>query len=439
MQNASIYLITNDQRLHDNPVLTQAIAASEAVVPVYVMDTEMLSKVQYHSQKMGRERYHFLLQSLYQLKANLLRAGADLWYFEGPVVSSISALAAETGIRRIYVQEEPGMEEKKTVQGLRNSGLEVIEVKAACLVPKERLPYKISQLPLIFTAFRTKIEKHIEIEKPLPTVTAVKTPTHLKAAANLPSLPELAIDKRSAFPFSGGENAALERLHYYFFETQKVFHYKETRNGLVGIDYSSKFSPWLALGNVSVRTIFEQLLQLEKAKNTLFPKETSRHPVRENFSSESTYWIVFELLWREFFRLNAYKYGVGLFKKEGFLFVNKSYKNDTKALERWKNGETGDDFVDANMRELKATGFMSNRGRQNVASYLVHDMGLDWRWGAAWFEEKLLDYDPYSNWGNWQYIAGVGNDPRFRKFNTQVQADRYDAKGQYRNSWMKHS
>jgi deoxyribodipyrimidine photo-lyase len=105
----------------------------------------------------------------------------------------------------------------------------------------------------------------------------------------------------------------------------------------------------------------------------------------------------------------------------------------------WKNGETGLDFIDANMKELKLSGFMSNRGRQNVASYLCNDLKLDWRYGAACFEEQLIDYDVCSNWGNWAYIAGVGNDPRgHRVFNVQKQANDYDKDFTYRKLWLTH-
>ena len=106
------------------------------------------------------------------------------------------------------------------------------------------------------------------------------------------------------------------------------------------------------------------------------------------------------------------------------------------SFELWKNGKTNDSFVNANMNELLKTGYMSNRGRQNVASYLVHDLGVDWRLGASWFEHLLLDYDVASNTGNWIYIAGVGNDPRAnRKFDTIRQAKRYDGKNTYQNLW----
>jgi deoxyribodipyrimidine photo-lyase len=107
-----------------------------------------------------------------------------------------------------------------------------------------------------------------------------------------------------------------------------------------------------------------------------------------------------------------------------------------KAFELWTTGKTGDDLVDAAMRELRETGYQSNRARQNAASYWIHDMKQPWRIGAAYFECMLLDYDPASNWGNWAYIAGVGNDPRpFRKFHTQKQAEQYDPEGSYRAYW----
>jgi len=132
------------------------------------------------------------------------------------------------------------------------------------------------------------------------------------------------------------------------------------------------------------------------------------------------------------------KYGKRIFLKGGIKNTERSYvKNHNAIFEKWKTGNTGDPFVDANMRELMNTGFMSNRGRQNVASYLVHDMNMDWRTGASWFESQLIDYDPHSNYGNWMYIAGIGNDPReYRKFNTKLQREKYDPKREYMALWL---
>ena len=165
----------------------------------------------------------------------------------------------------------------------------------------------------------------------------------------------------------------------YLYTTRSILNYKETRNGLVGVDYSSKFSPWLALGSLSPKWIYYAIREFEK----------------ENGANDSTYWLIFELLWRDFFRFMIKKHG-----EKYFLYNCISGKHETaperndKVLLSWIEGYTGDDFVDANMRELATTGFMSNRGRQNVASYFINDLKQDWRVGAAYFEQELIDYDP---------------------------------------------
>jgi deoxyribodipyrimidine photo-lyase len=207
----------------------------------------------------------------------------------------------------------------------------------------------------------------------------------------------------------------LARIREYFWETKNILKYKQTRNGLIGPSYSTKFSPWLAFGCISSRYILSEVQRFEAE-------------VQEN---DSTYWVWFELLWRDYFRLVAMKFGNEIFKETGITRGSKTTatpkwiqgQEGKRRFEAWSQGTTGVPFVDANMRELKATGFMSNRGRQNVASYLVKDLQVDWRMGAEWFESNLLDYDPCSNYGNWLYIAGLGNDPREdRYFNVIKQA-----------------
>jgi deoxyribodipyrimidine photo-lyase len=215
----------------------------------------------------------------------------------------------------------------------------------------------------------------------------------------------------------------LKRLNNYFFETKKLGFYKKTRNGLIGTDYSSKFSPWLANGSISARTIYWNVKKFEK----------------EEIKNQSTYWLIFELIWRDYFKYISIKHGNNIFKIGGILNKNYSWSSDRKMIQNWINGETKDDFVNANMIELKKTGWMSNRGRQNVASYFAKELTLDWRIGAAYFESTLLDYDVHSNFGNWMYVSGVGNDPRDRKFNTQLQAERYDPKHLFRNHWLQQT
>ena len=189
---------------------------------------------------------------------------------------------------------------------------------------------------------------------------------------------------------------------------------------MIGVDFSSKFSPWLANGSISARTIFWMVRKFE----------------REHFKNQSTYWLIFELIWRDYFKYISLKHQNNIFKIGGILHKDYEWKTDERLVNKWINGETYSSFVNANMIEMKSTGWMSNRGRQNVASYFAKELLLDWRIGAAYFESLLIDYDVHSNYGNWMYVAGVGNDPRDRKFNVNLQADRYDPNGKYQNMWL---
>ena len=145
------------------------------------------------------------------------------------------------------------------------------------------------------------------------------------------------------------------------------------------------------------------------------------------------------MIWRDYFKYASLKHGNNFFKIGGILHKEYDWNTDSKAIENWKNGTTSETFVNANMIELKKTGWMSNRGRQNVASYFAKNLNLDWRIGAAYFESLLIDYDVHSNYGNWMYVAGVGNDPRDRTFNVKLQAERYDPDGKYQKLWLQES
>ena len=153
--------------------------------------------------------------------------------------------------------------------------------------------------------------------------------------------------------------------------------------------------------------------------------------------NESTYWLFFELLWRDFFKYVSMQHRNKFFSKHGIYGNKKVWSQENSKIKSWINGETKETFVNANMRELSSTGFMSNRGRQNVANYLTKELKVDWRIGAEYFEAFLIDYDVHSNYGNWLYNAGIGNDSMpFRKFNPTLQSERYDPNKDYENTWL---
>jgi deoxyribodipyrimidine photo-lyase len=428
MKRALVWFKT-DLRLHDNETLVLAMEQSDEVIPVYCFDEAHFKTTKFGFKKTGNFRAHFLLESLMDLDKNLRAVGSGLIVVKGKPEVEIAKLIEKYNVQKVYAKDEVAYEEIQTQalvqKELSKINTPLVTFNSSTLYQEEDLPFSIKDIPDVFTNFRKQVEKDSKIRAAFSKPKAINSPEI--DVLNLPSLEELgleniATDNRAVLDFEGGETASWTRLEHYFFKTKSLSVYKETRNGLVGANYSSKFSAWLALGCISARSIYAQIQHYEK----------------EIVANESTYWLVFELLWRDYFRFVMKKYGHLFFLQNGIKTSKKnSNRHNAKLFETWKNAQTGNDFINANMLELKLTGFMSNRGRQNVASYLVNDLQLDWRYGAAYFEEQLIDYDVCSNWGNWAYLAGVGNDPREnRAFNIEKQANDYDKNNTYRNLWL---
>jgi deoxyribodipyrimidine photo-lyase len=418
----NLFWFRNDLRLHDNAALNAAVANSTSVVPVYILDQRLLEKDRWGFIRLGIFRLKFLMESLEDLKSHLEEKGATLIFKVGIPEQIIPSIAQQYDCEGVYASKEYAHEEEK-MEALIGERLPLSLFHTTTLYDPEQLPFSIDQLPKVFTAFRKRVEKYAKVPYVVNAPEEITTPD--LEDSNLPSLEDLGFtpkeeDQRAVISFKGGAIEAFKRLDYYLWNKELLSTYKETRNGMIGGDYSSKFSPWLANGSISARTIYHEV-------------EAYEDDVKKN---SSTYWMKFELLWREYFKFVAMQYGRKIFFPGGIQDKVVHWKNNEHNFDKWKLGKTGDRFVDANMRELLHTGFMSNRGRQNVASYLVHQLKEDWRKGAAWFESLLVDYDVTSNYGNWMYAAGVGNDPRDRVFNTTRQAKMYDEAGHYRSLWL---
>lgn len=248
----------------------------------------------------------------------------------------------------------------------------------------------------------------------------------------------------SAHPFAGGSKTGMKRIQS-LIRSGAMTTYKDTRNGLLGTEFSTKLSAWLALGCISARQVHGELLNFEEGRDDQY-KGAEGYGQGEN---KGTAAVRFELLWRDYMRLCTRKFGPRLFRLEGFRNVT-SYPWKTpgsrgagpetaEVFDRFLRGTTGTGLIDASQRELLLTGYTSNRARQNVASFLSKHLGINWKLGAEWYECMLVDYDVCSNWGNWQYVAGVGNDPRgeARVFNPVKQGCDYDARGEYCKAWVK--
>lgn len=423
-----IYWFRNDLRLHDQPILKQLENRNDVLLlPVFCFDEKWFVKHKLGFPKTGSIRAKFLIESVNNLKNNLRQIGSDLLITSGKTEENLYEIATKFNANEIYAEKEDTSEEIFVEDELKKRlNIPVYFHESKTLLRTDQLPFSISNLPDIFTTFKKKVEPLLYVvesfdapEKlpPFPDEFRNNQTYSLKDF----SLDEPITDQSAVMNFVGGETEGLNRLNKFIWQDKSILHYKETRNQLIGENYSSKFSPWLANGSLSARKIFSDIKKFEK----------------EVEANESTYWLVFELLWRDYFRFVTKKYGNKIFLKGGIKNKINDYKSDIGLFERWRNGKTDNDFVNANMIELLKTGFMSNRGRQNVASYLCKDLKIDWRWGASWFESQLIDYDVASNWCNWIYIAGVGNDPREnRYFNVNKQAEMYDKDKSYRKLWL---
>lgn len=423
----------NDLRLHDHEPLHQAVNAGAAIVPLYCFDPRQFGKTAFGFAKTGAFRAQFLLESVADLRRSLQSLSSNLIIRQGLPEVIIPELVTHLGITALYYHQEVTSEARAIEAALQTAlkplGVQVQAFWGHTLYHLDDLPFDVSQLPELFTTFRQQVEQNSSGNSPFAAPSALP-PLPTVALGDLPGdLPPLAAfdleppmpDPRAVLAFRGGETAGVARLQDYFWQGDRLRVYKETRNGMVGADYSSKFSPWLALGCLSPRYIHAQVQEYEA----------------QRIRNDSTYWLIFELLWRDYFRFICAKHGSKLFRPAGLQGINLPWKQDWPRFDRWRDGTTGFPLVDANMRELAATGFMSNRGRQNVASFLTKNLGIDWRMGAEWFESLLIDYDMCSNYGNWNYTAGVGNDARgFRFFNIQKQAKDYDPEGIYVKHWL---
>ncbi len=428
MGSTGLVWFRNDLRVKDNTSLYKAISENEKIIAVYFFDPRHFESEIFGFRKTEKYRVQFLLETITELKENLEKLNITLFIYHQLPEDVLPQFIEGRNITKIYLQKEWTQEEEDVLKNVKEVttcyDLQWVESYDQFLFHPDDIPFQTKDIPRVFTNFRKECEKKASVRsltfvEPLPVQNKLENPAEMPLLADL-GFEEFAVNSNTAFCFKGGENQALNRIESYFWETKKLSYYKKTRNDLIGKDYSSKLSVWLANGSISPRTIYHQVKKYEQQVG----------------KNDSTYWLIFELIWRDFFKYISLKHHNEIFKIEGILQKEYEWKNDQELIEQWINGETTEPFVNANMIELKKTGWMSNRGRQNVASYFAKELELDWRIGAAYFESLLIDYDVHSNYGNWQYVAGVGNDPRDRKFNIKLQAERYDPQQKFQQLWL---
>jgi deoxyribodipyrimidine photo-lyase len=409
-----LYWFRHDLRLNDNPNFNQLCAQVDWLICVYVngQDKELSNGVCQHNT--GHLKNVFEQQSAAALDISLRQKKQYLLFIDTPSEQSLLELVERYSITHIGADNHPGVNQKKSLESLQKACPEVIFTigNQHCLFSIYDLPFELKDLPQSFTPFRKLVES-ISIDAPVAAL--LQLPNSIEPTPQAP--PPLV----SQNEFNGGENTGLEQLDNYLFGTDLIKQYKQTRNALDDWDSSSKLSLWLANGCLSAKTVYQAIKQYEAQRG----------------ANESTYWLYFELLWREYYQWYLAKHQARLFNFSGVKQQVPLTVFNQATFTRWCEGMTEYPIVNACMRQLNQTGYMSNRGRQLVASCFVHELGQDWRYGATYFEQQLIDYDVASNWGNWQYLAGVGADPRgHRRFDLAKQTATYDSDGHFRHKWL---
>ncbi|KAK3996488.1 DASH family cryptochrome [Cladorrhinum sp. PSN332] len=573
-KSVAIGIFRRDLRVADNPLLhyavTQADPKPDFFLPLYVFQAnqyEVSGFIQDGSpspykparsqvggfNRCGRYRAEFVGHAVSDLKQSLESLGSGLLLRAGLIPEVIQSLAkglARSGynVKSVWMTSHEGSEEKGDEDGVKllcndmNAQFKLFVDEKYFIDDRDtKLSSGMRNLPDVFTTYRKNQEPLRQKPRPVlpppskgdlppfPEASAIpaqhepfaipETPEGLVEALIrpvrdfLPDMPPFPEDAESAHPLKGGETHAHERLKH-LIRSGALSLYDTTRNGLLGTDFSTKLSGYLAQGCLTARQIHHSMACFEDGADATF-ENVEGYGKGENGGTKS---IRFELLWRDYMRLCHTKYGDKLFRLAGLRseYTDNTIKADVKAhgtsddeanntadatangtangivngtangvangathgasngtsngieipkkkpewkspnkehalenqnpdcrtiaeyLERFKAGTTGLGFIDASQRELLHTGYTSNRARQNVASFLAKHLCIDWRYGAEWYEMLLVDYDVSSNWANWQYVSGVGNDPRgdLRIFNPIKQAFDYDKNGDYVRAWV---
>ena len=421
----SLVWFRNNLRVEDNSSLTNAINSSDKIIGFINIDPRNFISTKFGFKKTEKFRAKFFLESVKELKNQLEKLNISLIITHDYIDKSIPHIIKQYQIEKVFLQTEWTRDELLE-ESYFPKNIDLFRDFDQFLFSPKDVKTLYENIPRGFSNFRKKCEKYLSVDNILPIPKPLNNDNKIAIDYPIPSLSDLGFEifevhRNSVFKFNGGEINGKKRIDDYFFNTKNVSNYKSTRNGLIGENYSSKFSPWLANGSVSAKYIYNQLKKYES----------------EVDKNDSTYWLYFELIWRDFFKYVSMQHKEKFFSKDGIYGDNKEWSTDTEILSNWINGKTNEPFVNANMIELLETGFMSNRGRQNVANYLTKELKIDWRIGAEYFESMLIDYDVHSNYGNWLYNAGIGNDSMpFRKFNPKLQSERYDPNKLYEKTWL---
>lgn len=392
----------NDLRLHDNEMLVEAVAKSDSILPVYFFDPRYFENARFGNLKTGVARGQFLLESVLSLRTAFQELGGDMLLIYGKPEDHIKELAERFEITEVYHHREVGPEETLVSTHVEDL-LWTLKINLKhfighTLYNKEDLPFPIKDIPDVFAQFKKKTERDAMVKTCFLAPEAV-TFVEVEDWGQIPDLEQLGFewDGNKLDNYArGGEKAGLKHLEILLQEGSAVYLKPIPKPSADKPGFTAKMSAWLAVGCVSPRKVYWMVKEAE-----------SRAGTNSNFNH-----MLLGLLWRDYFRFMFKKHGIGFFDEPDFenVFNNMDGAVVLPELENWKAAITGHSIVDQYMEELNTTGFIPHVGRMLVATYLIHVLKVHWIYGAAYFEEKLIDFAPASNWGNWANVAGVGKD-----------------------------
>jgi deoxyribodipyrimidine photo-lyase len=411
-----------DLRVYDHPALCAALACHEQVVPVFCLDDRLL-----HGRHASGSRTAFLLECLTDLDSQLAERGARLVIRHGPPERELPALAGETGASEIYLSRDPGPYEairgRRVRAALEQAGVTGHAYPGASVVDDVRAIQTGQGRPYtVFTPFYRNWER-VSRRPVLDAPKRIEMPARTRHG-RVPSLASLGLEQEVAEPARGGERAGLTRLARFL--DGAVGDYDSGRDQ-AGADGSSRLSPYLRFGCLSPRAVEDQLPGGTGARATGAgaPGGEAQGPAA----------LRRQLCWRDFYQHVLVHHPENAEQEFQSRYRGTlAWPGGDEEFTAWTEGRTGIPLVDAGMRQLRREGWMHNRIRLVVGSFLTKDLGIDWRRGEDWFMRLLLDGDQASNNGNWQWIASVGVDPQpaFRRiYNPSLQQERFDPGGRY--------
>jgi deoxyribodipyrimidine photo-lyase len=415
----SIWWLRNDLRLSDNPAL-RAAAGAEALVPVFVLDPKLLRR-----SRRAAPRLRFLLDSLERLARDLEGRGSRLVLRSGDPSHVLARLVEETGAERVYWNRDVTpyalARDRRVRAAVGRAGARAVEHKDRSVFERDEIRKADGGTYTVYGAYRRAWLRRLQ-EDPQPPCRAPRLPAVPRGTTSdpLPDPRGLGVERDATRLPAAGEGAARRRLRAFLEGPARD--YARLRD-LPGVDGTSRLSPYLRFGAISIRVCLAEARALGDAE----PRAAGG--VRK--------WID-ELIWRDFYAqiLEGNPHVLrGAFRPE---YEGFRWSDDERGYKAWREGRTGYPIVDAGMRQLAETGWMHNRARMIVASFLAKDLLIDWRLGERHFFERLVDGDPASNNGGWQWSAGSGTDaqPFFRIFNPTAQGERFDPDGRYVRRWV---